>query len=165
MTSEAQLRAQAKYDRANTKQIILKLNRTSDADILSKLDQVGNRQGYIKGLIRNDVRTLAKKLPVDSIRLLIMPVAKRYDLAKVYLFGSYARGTATEASDVDLVVEGGSIKNMYEYNNLLDALANAIGKSVDLLMASAVEKDESRAGKRLRENYERERVLIYDKNQ
>lgn len=56
--SDAQLRAIAKYDAANTKQIMLKLNRKTDADILSALEACGNVQGYIKNLIRAD---LAKK--------------------------------------------------------------------------------------------------------
>ena len=56
--SDAQLRAIAKYDAANTKQIMLKLNRKTDADILGALEACGNVQGYIKKLIRAD---LAKK--------------------------------------------------------------------------------------------------------
>lgn len=55
MTTKAQLKAQAKYDKANTKQVMLKLNRTTDADILAKLAEVDNVQGYIKQLIRRDI--------------------------------------------------------------------------------------------------------------
>ena len=55
MTSEAQKRASIKYDKANTKQILLKLNKNTDADILDRLDQVDNMQGYIKELIRKDI--------------------------------------------------------------------------------------------------------------
>lgn len=54
--SEAQKRAQAKYDKANTKQVMLKLNKITDADILEILDQTPNVQGYIKKLIRDDIR-------------------------------------------------------------------------------------------------------------
>lgn len=55
MATEAQKRANAKYDAANTRQILLKLNLKTDRDILEKLDSVGNRQGYIKRLIREDM--------------------------------------------------------------------------------------------------------------
>lgn len=55
-TTEAQKRAQAKYDKANTKQVIMKLNKITDADILEMLDQTPNVQGYIKQLIRDDIR-------------------------------------------------------------------------------------------------------------
>ena len=54
-TSDAQMRAVAKYDAQNTKQIMLKLNRSTDADILDKLAATGNVQGYIKALIRADL--------------------------------------------------------------------------------------------------------------
>lgn len=47
--------AQARYDVANTKRVQLKLNNTTDADILEKLSSVKSMQGYIKALIRNDI--------------------------------------------------------------------------------------------------------------
>lgn len=55
MTTEAQRKAQVKYDKANTRQITFKFNLSTDADILKKLDEVENRQGYIKELIRKDI--------------------------------------------------------------------------------------------------------------
>ena len=56
MASEAQRRATEKYDKTHTKQIKLKLNLVTDADILQKLSEVSNIQGYIKELIRNDIK-------------------------------------------------------------------------------------------------------------
>ena len=47
---------QQKYDANNTKQIKLKLNKKTDKDILDKLNQTGNKQGYIKNLIRADIK-------------------------------------------------------------------------------------------------------------
>ena len=50
--------AQARYDAAHTTQVKLKLNNTTDADILARLAQVkafGSVQGYIKNLIRQDI--------------------------------------------------------------------------------------------------------------
>jgi hypothetical protein len=55
MTSDAKKRANAKYDASHTKQIILKLNINTDADILDRLAEVDNKQGYIKSLIREDM--------------------------------------------------------------------------------------------------------------
>ena len=45
----------AAYDRENTKQIKLKLNRKTDLDIIEHLEQKKNTQGYIKELIRKDI--------------------------------------------------------------------------------------------------------------
>lgn len=56
MASEAAKRAQSRYDAANTVQIKMKLNRRTDADIIEKLDGAPSKQGYIKQLIREDIR-------------------------------------------------------------------------------------------------------------
>lgn len=56
MASQAQIRAVRKYDDAHTKQILLKFNLDTDKDILEKLESVGNKQGYIKELIRRDMK-------------------------------------------------------------------------------------------------------------
>ena len=40
---------------------------------------------------------------IDEIRKIVTPIAKQHGVDKVFLFGSYARGDATPASDVDLV--------------------------------------------------------------
>lgn len=55
MATEAQIKAQAKYDAENTRQVHLKLNRNTDKDVLDKLDEVPSKQGYIKELIRRDL--------------------------------------------------------------------------------------------------------------
>ena len=55
MATESQRKANRKYDKNNTKQLMLKLNLKTDKDILDKLNSVGNKQGYIKNLIRKDI--------------------------------------------------------------------------------------------------------------
>lgn len=55
MQTEAQKRAKEKYDEKTAVQIKLKLNKNTDADILEQLEKVGNKQGYIKELIRADI--------------------------------------------------------------------------------------------------------------
>ena len=47
--------SQDKYDKANTVQYKLKLNKKWDREIIDKLNSVGNRQGYIKDLIKADI--------------------------------------------------------------------------------------------------------------
>lgn len=54
--SEALAKAQKKYDAKATKLITMKLNLKTDKDILDKLDEVENKQGYIKDLIRKDIK-------------------------------------------------------------------------------------------------------------
>lgn len=55
----AEKRAKAKYDENNTIQVKLKLNLKTDKDILEALERSGNKQGYIKELIRKDLKEKA----------------------------------------------------------------------------------------------------------
>ena len=55
MGTDAQKRASLKWEAENTVQIKLKLHRVNDADILARLEASGNKQGYIKELIRADI--------------------------------------------------------------------------------------------------------------
>lgn len=44
-------------------------------------------------------------LTIDEIKSYITPVIEKYPIEKVILYGSYARGDASDKSDVDLVVD------------------------------------------------------------
>ena len=45
----------ADYDKKNTTRLNVKLNNTTDQDILDFLTTIPNKQGYIKSLIRSDM--------------------------------------------------------------------------------------------------------------
>ena len=45
---------------------------------------------------------------IDEIREIVAALAARYGADRIYLFGSYARGEATAASDIDVIVVGGA---------------------------------------------------------
>lgn len=60
MASEAKLKANEKYLKANTKIVSLRLNYNTDKDIIQKLDEVNSKMGYIKELIRKDLQTKKK---------------------------------------------------------------------------------------------------------
>ena len=82
MATEAQRNASAKYDKKHTRSILFKFNTTNDADILAKLDEVGNKQGYIKELIRENICGKGEILSIDSIKLMILPIVKGTALIK-----------------------------------------------------------------------------------
>lgn len=54
-STDAQIRANTKYNAKSTKQVPLRFNLKTDADILNKLYSIDNIQGYIKQLIRDDI--------------------------------------------------------------------------------------------------------------
>ena len=39
---------------------------------------------------------------ISTIKEILVPIAQSYGVRKLYLFGSYAKGNATEESDIDL---------------------------------------------------------------
>lgn len=55
-TSEAQIRANMKYDKENTIRVAFAINKKTEADILACLNEQTNKNGYIKELIREDMK-------------------------------------------------------------------------------------------------------------
>lgn len=101
---------------------------------------------------------------VEEIRCRITPVAKKYRLAAVYLFGSYARGDATEASDVDLLVDltGTEIDSLFKLGGLYSDLEDALETSIDLVTTDSLTgAADHRSQLRFREAVNRERRMIY----
>lgn len=56
MTENRRSAASTKYNAKNVKQIKLNLNLKTDADIIAALEAVSNKTGYIKSLIRKDLK-------------------------------------------------------------------------------------------------------------
>lgn len=54
--SDTKRKTNMDYDRKNTKLIGMKLNKNTDADILAFLEKQENIQGYLKRLIREDMK-------------------------------------------------------------------------------------------------------------
>lgn len=51
---------------------------------------------------------MASILSIDGLRSVVLPLLKQYGLKRALLFGSYARGEASDNSDIDLIVERGA---------------------------------------------------------
>lgn len=77
---------------------------------------------------------------------LITPIAEKYRIPSVYLFGSYARGSATENSDIDLLIDthGTKLTSLFQLSALLLELEEATGKQVDLVTESSLEQKTNR---------------------
>lgn len=58
----AQKRAKAKYDKENTVQVGIKLNIRTDQDIIEAIKSSGNKQGYLKRLVREDIQRQKESL-------------------------------------------------------------------------------------------------------
>ena len=162
MVTKSQLKAQYKYDKDNTKKVILKFNNTNDADILATLASKTNKQGYIKSLIRNDIRGNSKVLTLDSIKTLLFPIVMKYSIKSLSVFGSYARNEANINSDVDILIDGGNYNGLFEYEKMISSMKEALGKNVDLLTQSALNRNSSKSDSIFRKNVERDKVVLYE---
>ena len=74
--------------------------------------------------------------PFDTNQLI--DICRRNDVAMIGVFGSLARGEATEQSDVDLLVKFGIRKSLLALVRLERELTTALGKEVDLLTEAAI---------------------------
>ena len=68
---------------------------------------------------------------VNDIKEKLLPVFKKHNIKKAVLFGSYAKGSADNRSDIDIMVDS-NLRGLAFYG-LLEDVVNTIGKSVDLL--------------------------------
>lgn len=96
---------------------------------------------------------------IDDIKRIVTPIAVRHKLDRVFLFGSYARGTATAGSDVDLCVDAASIRSMFALGGLYADLADALEKKLDLVTMKSLQYH---SDAHFLENMRRDGVLIYE---
>ncbi|MGD0768709.1 MAG: nucleotidyltransferase family protein [Tepidisphaeraceae bacterium] len=63
----------------------------------------------------------------------ILEIARRYGASDVRIFGSIARGDATEASDVDLIVRFEPGRTLLDHGGLVMDLRDLLGRRVDVI--------------------------------
>ena len=63
---------------------------------------------------------------IASIKMAITPIAKQYGISKVFLFGSYAKGTANENSDIDLLIEKGKPMSLLKLSGMRQECEEAL---------------------------------------
>ncbi|MCF0132511.1 MAG: nucleotidyltransferase domain-containing protein [Blautia sp.] len=92
---------------------------------------------------------------IEQIKEQINPVFRKHGVKKAVLFGSFAKGNATEKSDVDLLVDSGLKGLKFVY--LLDDVQRSIGREVDMLDITHIER-----GTLLDEEIDKSGVVIYE---
>ena len=70
-------------------------------------------------------------LKLDTIKVTVSDVLSKHNVNTCYLFGSYAKGKATGASDIDLMIVS-DIEGIELYQ-IIDDLENKLKKKVDLI--------------------------------
>ena len=103
---------------------------------------------------------------IEEIAESVRPIAEKYNIDKVYLFGSYARGEATEKSDVDLRIDYTELvfKTIFGYGGLFADMEDALEKNVDIVSTNALrEKIEDPLTRRFIKKIKKEEKLIYER--
>ena len=91
---------------------------------------------------------------LEEIKAIAAPIAERYGIAALYLFGSYARGEATGESDLDFRVEKGQLRSLLELAGLQIDLEKGFDKELDVLTTQMLSEQ-------FLERIQPEEVLVY----
>ena len=94
-------------------------------------------------------------LTLEEMIALVKPIAERYHVHNIYLFGSYARGEANSDSDLDFLIYGGESFKDTGIFALAEELREALDKDVDVFEIREINEDSE-----LYRNIMKEKVLI-----
>lgn len=73
---------------------------------------------------------------LNDIKEVVSDAVTKYPIKKVSLFGSYAEGTASEESDIDLLVEFFTPNvSLFMIHNIKDYITSKLHKEVDIVHA------------------------------
>ena len=95
----------------------------------------------------------------DEIKQIVVPIAARYDVDRVFLIGSYARGEANAASDLDFVIDKGRLEGL-RFLSMLGDLTEDFGKEVDLITSHSLLQGDDHM--MFRQDVVKEGVLVYE---
>lgn len=72
----------------------------------------------------------------EQIRAILFPIFQSHNVQSAILFGSYAKGTPQEKSDIDILVDSGL--HGLAFYGLLEDVVTSLDKPVDLIDRSEV---------------------------
>ena len=92
---------------------------------------------------------------INEIKYIVIPIAKTYGIARISLFGSYAKGNATSTSDIDFIIDKGDLVGI-KYFSLLEDLENALNCKIDLITTGFSNKE-------FLSKIKKDEVLLYER--
>ena len=78
---------------------------------------------------------------IEELKDIVAPIAARYHITAVYLFGSRARNDFRDDSDYDFIIE---VSPEYDWDDHMDFLAEAskaLGRDVDVITRRSLDGD------------------------
>lgn len=92
---------------------------------------------------------------LEEISKKIRPIAKKYNLAYVWIFGSYVKNKQNENSDIDIIVRTEDVATGFKIVEVKYALEEVLEREVDIITTGSIKGS-------LLENEDLEEVLIYN---
>jgi predicted nucleotidyltransferase len=83
-------------------------------------------------------RDMTRDTAMKSLKALLPDIRRRFGVRRLALFGSVARGTATDTSDLDVLVEFEGRADFERFMGLKLYLEDHLGASVDLVTSAAL---------------------------
>ena len=77
---------------------------------------------------------------IEELSRLISPIASKYGVEKMYLFGSRARGDYSDNSDYDFSIDQGSLVRLRDYLDFIDELESVLNCKVNVVTRDDVGK-------------------------
>jgi len=75
---------------------------------------------------------------IEEIRDIVKDVAQQYGVERVWLFGSYARGEARPDSDIDLRIDKGRIRGLFQLSGFHSDIEEKLNTRVDVLTTESL---------------------------
>ena len=91
---------------------------------------------------------------LEKITEKISPIAKKYNLTYVWIFGSYAKKKQNKNSDIDILVKTEDVAEGFKLVEVKFALEEVLEKSVDIVTTGSIKGS-------LLEGEDLEEVLVY----
>ncbi|MCL2890545.1 MAG: nucleotidyltransferase domain-containing protein [Methanomassiliicoccaceae archaeon] len=81
------------------------------------------------------------RLSIGELATIVKPVAEKYGVNKIYLFGSVARGDYNEDSDYDFCIDRGKIDCILILSEFFKDLHDAVGYEIDMVTTKSVKPE------------------------
>lgn len=77
---------------------------------------------------------------IEEIKSTVQEIIAKYHIPAMYLFGSYARGDATEESDLDFLIDttGTELTSLLRLGALYCDLQEAFQKQIDIITVNSI---------------------------